>query len=188
MTGKKHSDQQIGQALTFVEIFKKADEIDCGGCGYKTCREFAAAMLDGEARPSMCVVLTRKMIEKLKKKDRELRETLFFQQELLDSIPVPVFHEDLSGRFVGCNRAFESLTGKKKASMTGRPIDELLEDHEFGSMNHEINQSLTKNPGRQVVELPLTLPGRSPGFVELHKNVLTDRAGDLTSLSVLLLI
>jgi Na+-translocating ferredoxin:NAD+ oxidoreductase RNF subunit RnfB len=54
MAGNKtYSENDIKKALTFIEIFDKADEIDCGGCGYKTCREFAAAMLDGTAKPSM---------------------------------------------------------------------------------------------------------------------------------------
>jgi len=37
------------------------DELNCGGCGYPTCRDLAKALLDGDAEPSMCVSYMRKM-------------------------------------------------------------------------------------------------------------------------------
>ncbi|PKL45472.1 MAG: hypothetical protein CVV41_00315 [Candidatus Riflebacteria bacterium HGW-Riflebacteria-1] len=180
MSDQRYSDQQLKQALTFIEIFDKAGEIDCGGCGYKTCREFAAAMLDGVARPTMCVELTKKVIEKLKKRDRELRETLFFQQELLDSIAVPIFHEDRSGLLAGCNRAFEALISKKLGAVKGRDISRCIDAPDFEAINQQINQSLIRNGGRQVVETRFALSDTSELVIELHKSVLTDRAGDVS--------
>ena len=37
------------------------DELNCGGCGYSSCRELAVALLDGVAEPSMCVSYMRKI-------------------------------------------------------------------------------------------------------------------------------
>lgn len=37
------------------------DELNCGGCGYPTCRDLAKALLDGDAETSMCVSYMRKM-------------------------------------------------------------------------------------------------------------------------------
>lgn len=42
----------------------EADELNCGGCGYPTCRELAKALLSGEAEPSMCVSYMRKIAMK----------------------------------------------------------------------------------------------------------------------------
>jgi PAS domain S-box-containing protein len=175
---RPYTDQQIQQALSFVEIFETADEIDCQGCGFKTCREFAAAMLEGNARPSMCVALSKKIIDKLKKRDRELRESLFFQQELLDSIAVPIFHEDKAGMVTGCNRAFEVLTGKKLFAFKGHAIDRCLPDTGFSALNAQLNQSLLKSGGRQIVESRFSVPGGPTQVAELHKSVLTDRLGE----------
>ena len=147
MKDQRHSENQIKQALAYIEIFDQADEIDCKGCGYNTCREFAEAMLDGSARPSMCVVLSKKIIDKLKKKDRDLRESLFFQQELLDAIAVPIFHEDTSGMVTGCNRAFESLVGKKLYTFKGQPIGQCIEHEAFVAVNRQLNESLIKSGG-----------------------------------------
>jgi PAS domain S-box-containing protein len=180
MSDQPYTDQQLQQALTYIEIFDKAGEIDCGGCGYKTCREFAAAMLDGIARPTMCVELSKKIIEKLKKRDRELRESLFFQQELLDSIAVPIFHEDRTGLMTGCNRAFEEFVGKKLSAIKGKGIDKSIEDKDFDKINAQINQSLIRSGGRQIVETRFARPGVAEQVVELHKAALTDRAGEIT--------
>ena len=182
MTNNDHryTDQQIEQALAYVEIFDKADEIDCKACGFNTCRELAAAMLDGTARPSMCVVLSKKIIDKLKKKDRELRENLFFQQELLDAMAVPVFHEDKSGVVTGCNRAFETLVGKKLYAFKGKTIGDSLENAAFGTVNDQLSQSLIKSGEKRVLETRFAVPGNPELVVELHKSVLTDRAGEIS--------
>lgn len=37
------------------------DELNCGGCGYATCRDLAKALLDGDAETSMCVSYMRKL-------------------------------------------------------------------------------------------------------------------------------
>lgn len=37
------------------------DELNCGGCGYATCRDLAKALLDGDAETSMCVSYMRKI-------------------------------------------------------------------------------------------------------------------------------
>lgn len=37
------------------------DELNCGGCGYPTCRDLAKALLSGEAETSMCVSYMRKI-------------------------------------------------------------------------------------------------------------------------------
>jgi uncharacterized Fe-S cluster-containing protein len=35
--------------------FKRADELDCGSCGYDTCREKAIAIIQGKSEISMCL-------------------------------------------------------------------------------------------------------------------------------------
>ena len=53
-----HSDYPLEDILaTLKKIGKHTvdDELNCGGCGYATCRDLAKALLDGDAEPSMCV-------------------------------------------------------------------------------------------------------------------------------------
>lgn len=59
-----HSDYPLEDILaTLKKIGKHTvdDELNCGGCGYATCRDLAKALLDGDAEPSMCVSYMRKI-------------------------------------------------------------------------------------------------------------------------------
>lgn len=49
------SESEIKAALASIGKYAVEDEINCGGCGYETCRIFAKAMLAGKAEPEMCV-------------------------------------------------------------------------------------------------------------------------------------
>ncbi|MCG8411113.1 MAG: 4Fe-4S binding protein [Bacteroidales bacterium] len=58
-----HSDQDIQDALKMVGKLSEKDELNCGGCGYETCRHFAKAMLDGKAERHMCVSYMRRVAQ-----------------------------------------------------------------------------------------------------------------------------
>lgn len=57
---KKFSEEEIKQALLDLGKSTKADELNCGGCGYNTCRDMAIAYLSGMAEVEMCVTKMRK--------------------------------------------------------------------------------------------------------------------------------
>ncbi len=49
------SEVEIGSALRQMGKFKPSDELNCGSCGYNTCREKAIAICQGKAEISMCL-------------------------------------------------------------------------------------------------------------------------------------
>lgn len=51
----KPSDYEINQILRQMGKFKPSQELNCGSCGYNTCREKAAAIYQGKAEISMCL-------------------------------------------------------------------------------------------------------------------------------------
>ncbi len=53
--------KEITAAMKKIGKHKEEDELNCGGCGYSTCKELANALLAGEAEPSMCVSYMRKI-------------------------------------------------------------------------------------------------------------------------------
>ncbi|MDD3237163.1 MAG: [Fe-Fe] hydrogenase large subunit C-terminal domain-containing protein [Candidatus Gastranaerophilales bacterium] len=53
--------EQILSAMKKIGKHNEADELNCGGCGYPTCRDLAKALISGEAEPSMCVSYMRKI-------------------------------------------------------------------------------------------------------------------------------
>jgi len=74
-------DQRFDQAPTPAELreilarmnkFGPADELDCGACGYETCRDHAIAISQGLAEVEMCLPYS---VEELRKTVEELRES-----------------------------------------------------------------------------------------------------------------
>ncbi len=89
----------INQALEKIGKFTKEDELNCGGCGYNSCREFARAMLDGKAETSMCLSYLRKISQKT-------------SNALIRYIPVAVVITDQNLQVLECNRHFAELCGE----------------------------------------------------------------------------
>ncbi len=61
ITESKYSIEEITQTLKKIGKHTVDDELNCGGCGYSSCRELAVALLDGVAESSMCVSYMRKI-------------------------------------------------------------------------------------------------------------------------------
>lgn len=55
VAGDKFEENDIRKVLTKIGKYSIEDELNCGGCGYDTCRNFACALLAGKAEPEMCV-------------------------------------------------------------------------------------------------------------------------------------
>ena len=58
---KKYSLDEILEAMASIGKHSIEDELNCGGCGYDTCRQLAEALLSGDAEPSMCTSYMRKL-------------------------------------------------------------------------------------------------------------------------------
>ncbi|MDX9774231.1 MAG: [Fe-Fe] hydrogenase large subunit C-terminal domain-containing protein [Bacteroidales bacterium] len=58
-----HSPEEIEDALRSVGKISEKDEINCGGCGYESCRRFAEAILEGKAQRNMCVSYMRRVAQ-----------------------------------------------------------------------------------------------------------------------------
>lgn len=49
------TEEEITEILHKMGKYKPSDELNCGSCGYNTCREKAAAIYQGKAEVSMCL-------------------------------------------------------------------------------------------------------------------------------------
>ena len=67
----KPTKEEIEEILKKVNKFKKEDELNCGSCGYNTCREKAVAVYQGLAEIEMCLPY---LIDQLQKMNRELMQ------------------------------------------------------------------------------------------------------------------
>jgi len=97
--GDEYSDLQLRDALRTVGKRTNEDELNCGGCGYDTCRDFARALIARNAERMMCSTYTRKLAQKK-------------ANALLQKMPsaVVIIDEDL--KIIECNLNFARLFAK----------------------------------------------------------------------------
>jgi signal transduction histidine kinase/iron only hydrogenase large subunit-like protein len=80
------SEDDLAAVLAQMGKHETKDELNCGACGYATCREHATAILRGLAEDKMCLPYTieqlRGMVEELAHSHRELVST---QEALMQS-------------------------------------------------------------------------------------------------------
>ncbi|MGL6225331.1 MAG: [Fe-Fe] hydrogenase large subunit C-terminal domain-containing protein [Thermoguttaceae bacterium] len=91
--------QTIRQALRAVGKNKPEDELNCGGCGYDSCKNFAIALIRGKAEPSMCVSYLRQLAQKK-------------SNAVLRCIPGGVVIVDQNLHLIECNRRFAEFAGE----------------------------------------------------------------------------
>ena len=108
----EHTEEEIRKALEAIGKFSRKDELNCGGCGYSTCREMAIAYLEGMADPEMCATRMRK--EAQSKVDMLLR-----------TIPMGVVIVDNDLNIADCNIQFLKQFGE---------IDDTVLDEKMLSM------------------------------------------------------
>lgn len=59
------SEEEIESILNSIGKETKLDELNCGSCGYKTCRDKAIAVFNDMAEPNMCLPFMRQKAETL---------------------------------------------------------------------------------------------------------------------------
>jgi len=162
--GKQHYEWQVQNTLGEVRevIFDKATLLDSKG---------AVTGLIGVISD----ITERKLAED------ELRESKTFLTTLLNAIPVPVFYNDIEGRYIGFNRAFEKYIGKTRDQLFGKSAFDFTQ-HEFAEVHHAKDVELLQNPGTQIYESP----GKdaSGGLRDLifHKATFMDTGGRVLGL------
>ena len=113
------SESEIQKIMLKLGKHSKEDELNCGGCGYPSCREMAKAIARGRAEVDMCVTKMRR--------DAESKVDI-----LLSTIPHGVVIVDSELNIADCNKRFvdlfedyppEFLDADGLKSFRGSPID-----------------------------------------------------------------
>ena len=110
------SAEKITQTLKTIGKESIEDELNCGGCGYNTCREFAQALVAERAEASMCVSYMRRLAQK--KANALLRSMpsgVVIVNENLEIIESNISFARLFGE--DTENAFEVIPGLKGAKL-----------------------------------------------------------------------
>lgn len=91
----------------------REDELNCSGCGYETCRDFARALIAGRAEPNQCVTWMRRLAQRK-------------ANALLAAMPAGAVLVDRELRIIECNRHFARLSAAEERCVPGAPIGEAV--------------------------------------------------------------
>ncbi len=106
------------QTAALARIGKHApeDELNCAGCGYDSCRDFAQALCAGRSEPSQCVTWMRQLAQRK-------------ANALLAAMPAGAVLVDEGLAIVECNRNFAVLVGAEArfadGGLSGVPLAEV---------------------------------------------------------------
>lgn len=92
------------------------------------------------------------MATAVRERENRLSAQLFFLQQLLDSIPMPVYYKDINGRYLGCNTAFEGFLKRQRREIVGKTVYELIHK-ERADKHHEVDLALLRQPGVRIYEV-----------------------------------
>ncbi len=113
------SESEIADVLRQMGKFKPADELNCGSCGYPTCREKAIAICQGKADISMCLPFLKDKAES-------------FSDTIVKNTPngLIVLNEDLEVQQIN-NAARRMMNIRSASDVLGEPVVRILDPGVF---------------------------------------------------------
>jgi PAS domain S-box-containing protein len=111
----------------------------------------ATPILDDEHRFKGSFAMFTDITER-RRAETKVKEQLYFLQQLLDSMPIPVYYKDVDGVYLGCNAPFETLVGMPRSEIVRKTAYEVL-PKERADIHHEADLALLRHPGIQTYEV-----------------------------------
>jgi diguanylate cyclase (GGDEF)-like protein/PAS domain S-box-containing protein len=116
------------------------------------------------------------------KATRELRSQLSFTQQLVETLPNPVFYKDREGRYLGCNRAFEEFVGLPRDQIIGKRYRDIAPADMVGQAE-EVDARLATQAGTATYEgTAFYAAGGSHREVLVNKATFLDPNGDIAGI------
>ncbi len=139
-----------------------------------------APLRDGKGEVYALLTVTRDVTER-QLWERRLQEQLQFMQTLMQTIPMPVFYKDRSGRYQGCNKAFEEFLGITREQLIGKTVYDIAPTELADEYRRKDNE-LFANPGIQVYEHPIKRRDGSLRHVIFNKATFSEENGIVTGM------
>ncbi|MHC1697311.1 MAG: PAS domain S-box protein [Geobacteraceae bacterium] len=115
-------------------------------------------------------------LTELKQASEYLQEQWYFLQEIIDSIPLPLYYKDLDGRYLGCNKAFEEFVQMPRREIMDKAVFEIL-PRETAEILTGMDDELLHSPGVKTNESHLQLAdGRQRNLI-FKKATFTTKEG-----------
>jgi len=110
-------------------------------------------------------------------KRKGLNDQLAFLQNLIDTIPGPIFYKDIDFRYLGCNTAFENFIGIPRQQLVGKSVFDIAPP-ELAKVYHQADIDLLEDKGEQVYEATVKYADDSLRDVIYYKKLFKNTDGD----------
>ncbi len=106
-----------------------------------------------------------------------LRDQLLMKDVLFETLPVPVFVKDSTGRYVDCNDAFERFTGIPRGQLIERTAFSVMDER--SAQSHDaMDRELVVNWGQRDYDETVPCADGTQRVSRISKAVFCDSAGD----------
>jgi PAS domain S-box-containing protein len=146
----------------------------------RTLERFSASMLAGNGKYYGRVWYFRDITGR-KRVEEDLHRQLVFTQQLIDTIPSPIFVKDSNSIYRGVNSAFEQFIGLPKEQILGKTMYAIAPKN-LADLYYEQDQALLAQPGTQVYESKVRFADGSLRDVIFNKATFIDESGGNISL------
>ncbi|MEN6475390.1 MAG: PAS domain S-box protein [Syntrophaceae bacterium] len=120
-------------------------------------------------------------ITERKRAEERLMNQMEFVSTLLDTIPSPIFYKDVSGRYLGCNRAFEDFWGSSRESIIGKHVND-MGPFEITARYADKDKELLEQGGHQTYEWKVKAADGSEKDVIFNKTTFLDSSGNIAGM------
>ena len=165
--GKAITKEQFTHVLHEMGKYTKEDELNCGACGYDTCRAKAIAVIQGKAEVSMCIPYMREKQEN-------------YANIIIDAMPGLLVTIDYDFHIIQMNKAAQDLFDiSRKKHLLGMPVGEIMDDYSMINMlafNREIIQDcIYLGEQKRYIERVLTNDRKNKLILCIMKDVTKEK-------------
>lgn len=119
----------------------------------------------------------------LRASEQRLTEEQNRTRGLIEAIPNPIFFKGTDGRYLGVNKAWETLYGQSRVFFIGKTVRDLFSHRpEIGARLEASDEELWRNPGSQVYETTITTGTGENRDVVYYKATYTHPEGGIAGL------
>ena len=144
------SEEEIRIVLASIGKFVPEDELNCGACGYNSCRDKAIAVIQGLAEKEMCIPFMKAQAEKL-------------SSVIIEATPNSVVIMDDNLVVIDANPAFLKFFNLNKDDITGYPLSGFMDDAPFKELLAGVNQLIETRViynNREVKRIIFSVPDK----------------------------
>ncbi len=127
------------------------------------------------------IVAIYKDVTNRKQAEENLQSQTAFLESLLSSIPSPIFYKDNEGRYLGCNPAFEEISGEKLPNIIGKKVFDIWKK-EYSGIYYDKDIELIQHPGVQQYESKFESPDGIVRDVIFHKSTFFDQRDEVAGI------